>query len=109
MRWLRRSLGWRLYALGVVQLLLVAGAGVLINFLVNKLAARTDVFAVASRLSSLLGDRAALANELRELGERHGVLLSVYDDTRQLVATNTTPALPLPRFGHDEGRRGGGA
>jgi signal transduction histidine kinase len=99
----RSSLGWRLYALGVVQLVLVAGAVVLIDLVVHHLAERTDMGAVASQIRPLLGDAGALTRELNELHARQGVLLSVYDDSRRLVATNVTPALPMPRWGRDEG------
>jgi len=99
MKTLRSSLGVRLYVVGVVQLVLVACAAWLIGYVVSRLPERADPRAVAVRLGPLLANPSALTKELEELRKRQGLLLSAYDESDRLVATNTTPALPPPRWG----------
>jgi signal transduction histidine kinase len=103
MKPLGKSLGFRLFAVGVVQLVLVACAAWLIGYVVSRLPERTDPRAVATKLKPVLGDHAALEKELRSMREQHGLLLSVYDDSDRLVATNVAPALPAPRWGQPIG------
>ncbi|HEX4337974.1 MAG TPA: HAMP domain-containing sensor histidine kinase [Polyangiaceae bacterium] len=99
MKLLRKSLGWRLYAVGVVQVVLFVCAAWLIGYVGSRMAERTDPRAVATELKPLLGDRAALRAELDRILKRHGLLLSAYDEADHLVATNAEPALPPPHFG----------
>jgi signal transduction histidine kinase len=99
MKLLRGSLGWRLYAVGVVQLVLVAFAAWLIGYVVSRLPERSDPRAVATRLKPSLASPAALKSELDDIRRRQGLLLSAYDEKDHLVATNTEPALPPPHWG----------
>jgi signal transduction histidine kinase len=99
MKVLRSSLGWRLYGVGVVQLVLVACAAWLIGYVVSRLPERVDPRAVAVRLKPSLAKPSELRRELDEIRKRQGLLLSAYDEADHLVATNTDPALPAPHWG----------
>jgi signal transduction histidine kinase len=103
MKPLGKSLGFRLFAVGIVQLVLVACAAWLIGYVVLRLSERTDPRAVASGLKPVLGDHAALEQELRSIRDQHGLLLSAYDSSDRLVATNVVPALSPPRWGQPVG------
>lgn len=95
----QRSLAFRLFAVGVVQLVLVACAAWLIGYVVSRLPERTDLRAIASKLKPKLGNPAELEQELRAIRERQGLLLSAYDESRRLIASNVVPALPPPSWG----------
>lgn len=95
----RRGLAWKLYALGVVQLALVAAAAL---FVVIREAPPPlphnrgrQVELAASRLKALLQNPADLTTELNEL-RTHGLEGSIYDEAGTVLATNVTPPLPRP-------------
>ncbi len=94
----RTGLVWRLYAVGVVQFLLVALSALLIGFVVTRLA-RWDMQTLIARLKPLANDRAALVRELQSLNSSDRLQVSIYDDENHLVASNVEPALRAPRFG----------
>jgi len=94
----RTGLVWRLYAVGVVQLLLVAFSAVLIGFVLARLP-HWDMQTLGARLKPLANDRAALARELENLNESDHVQISIYDDEDRLLASNVEPPLAAPRFG----------
>ena len=98
---LRSSIGVRLYVVGVVQLVLVALTAVLVGYVVARVPERADVRAVAVRLKPLLSDKARLSSALSEVRKQQNLMLSVYDEANQLVATNVEPPLPLPRWGRE--------
>ncbi|MGC4094822.1 MAG: HAMP domain-containing sensor histidine kinase [Polyangiaceae bacterium] len=95
---LRSRLVYRLYAIGVVQLLLVALTTFGIAYAIAKSPPRWDMQAIVSQLTPLLSDPPALKRELEKLRKRHDLLLSVYDDDRHLLGTNVEPPLHPPRF-----------
>ena len=96
---LRSRLVTRLYAIGVVQLVLVAVAAVAIAYAMAKSPPRWDMQSITAQLSPLASNPPALRHELDLLRQRHGLLLSVYDEDRHLIASNVDPALHPPRFG----------
>lgn len=103
-----KGLAFRLFAVGVVQLVLVACAAWLIGYVVSMLPERSDPRSVAARLKPFLGDRAALEKKLRAIRDQRGMLLSAYDESGRLIATNVVPALPPPRWGLPVGPPPGG-
>ena len=103
----RTGLVWRLYAVGVVQLVLVALAAVVIGLVMSKLASHSDLQTLSARLQRLAGDRAALGHELEKLRNREGISISIYDDQDHLVASSVDPPLHIPHFSaRDEGALG---
>jgi len=95
----RPRLVYRLYAIGVVQLLLVAVAAVGIGYAISKSPPRWDMQSITAQLSPLFDNPDLLKRELELLHERHGLLLSVYDEDRHLLGSNVDPPLHPPRFG----------
>jgi two-component system, OmpR family, sensor kinase len=96
----RSRLVFRLYAIGVVQLLLVAVAAIVIGPLVMRRLSPPDVQAVAAELAPVAGNTARLKAELARRAEDH-LSISIYDDRRVLVASNVTPPLPAPSLGSE--------
>jgi two-component system OmpR family sensor kinase len=94
----RTGLVWRLYAVGVVQFLLVALSAVLIGYVMSRLP-RWDMQTLSARLKPFANDSAALAREMNELRGHDHLLISVYDDDSHLLVSNVEPALRAPRFG----------
>jgi signal transduction histidine kinase len=94
----RTGLVWRLYAVGVVQFLLVVLSAVLIGYVMSRLP-RWDMQTLSARLKPLSNDSAALAREINELRAHDHLLLSVYDEDDHLLVTNVQPPLRAPRFG----------
>jgi len=102
-----RSLATRLVALGILQMLLVA-TGAVVIFVVEgpHTAARPSEHLdreTRHHLESLVDSPAELATALDEL-ERKRIDISLYDASRQLVASNVEPPLAFPhrRPWHDE-------
>lgn len=95
---LRSRLVYRLYAIGVVQLLLVAVAAVGIAYAIAKSPPRWDMQSISAEIASVVSDPAALRRELESLHRRNGLLLSLYDEDRRLLASNVEPPLHPPRF-----------
>ena len=103
-----RSLASRLVALGVVQLLLLAITAVVV-FIAEGPHEEADpedrvTAATVARLESLVDTPAALNDALDEL-RADRVELSLYDESRQLIASNVDPPLAIPsrstrRFRH---------
>ncbi len=87
---------FRLYAVGVVQLVIVALAAIVIAVSIAKIPARWDMRALTTRLAPLADRPADLAKELAERKDKDGLLLSVYDEKEKLIATNVTPPLDVP-------------
>jgi signal transduction histidine kinase len=94
----RTGLVWRLYAVGVVQFLLVTLSAVLIGYVVTRLP-RWDMQSLSARLKPHANDTAALTRAMQELRAHDRLLISLYDDDSHLVASNVEPALRAPRFG----------
>lgn len=95
---LRSRLVYRLYAIGVVQLLLVAVAAVGIAYAMAKSPPRWDMQSISAEIAPVVSDPTALRRELESLHRRNGLLLSLYDDDRRLLASNVEPPLHPPRF-----------
>ena len=96
---LAKRLGFRLFAVGLVQLFVVACAAWLIGYVVSKLPERADPRAVAVKIKPLLVNPGELEKELHSIRARQGLLLSAYDESERLVASNVVPALPPPHWG----------
>ncbi|MFI5307286.1 MAG: ATP-binding protein [Polyangiales bacterium] len=90
------SMVWRLYAVGVVQLVLVALTAIAIGVAVTRSAARWNLPHLADRIKPLLVRREALLHELLELHARHDVELTVYAESGELIASNVSPPLHRP-------------
>jgi two-component system OmpR family sensor kinase len=95
----RAGLVWRLYAVGLVQFLLVVLSALMIGFVMSRLPGRWDMQSLTARLEPLGNDRAALARELQELHTNDKLLVSLYDEHEQLLVSNVVPALLSPRLG----------
>jgi two-component system OmpR family sensor kinase len=95
----RSRLVFRLYAISVVQLLLVAGAGLLIGLLVFRHSFAHDLQALAAALAPLTESPAQLRAELARRLEQDRVSITIYEQDGQLLASNVAPPLPAPRLG----------
>ncbi len=95
----RSSLGWRLYAVGVVQLALVLGAAILIGTIVAKLPPHGSLQGLPARLNPLLSRPKELSKQIAELRKREGLLLTLYDGERRVIASNVEPPLRAPTWG----------
>jgi two-component system OmpR family sensor kinase len=100
---LRAGLVWRLYAVGIVQLVLVVVAAVVIGITVARLPPHADIQGLTARLTALSARPQALKKELDELRQRQRVLLSLYDDQCRLVASSVEPPLPASMWGEPSG------
>lgn len=96
--WHRRSLAYRLYAIGLLQLFVVVLAAVAIFFVVMRAPPRIDPGELERRLSPWTDDPKGLDRELSAIREADGVDVSIYDGQRQLVASNVDPPLHPPAF-----------
>jgi two-component system, OmpR family, sensor kinase len=94
-----RGLVWRLYAIGLVQFLLVVLCAVVIGYALTRLPARSEMQTLSARLKPVVSDPKLLARELRELRVSQQLMVSLYDESGRLVASNVAPALRAPRFG----------
>jgi two-component system, OmpR family, sensor kinase len=92
------SLAFRLTAVGLVQLLVVALTALGIGFLVARQSSRADMDALTRRVESTLGDPAALRSALDKLAREDRLQVSVYDRDQRLIAANSSPPLPLAPF-----------
>ena len=103
-----RSLASRLVALGVVQLVLLAftAAVIFIAEGPHEAADPEDQLtpAAIARLEHLIDTPAALNDALEELRAAR-VEVSLYDETRQLIASNVDPALAIPPWPPRRGHR----
>jgi signal transduction histidine kinase len=95
----RTSLVWRLYAVGVAQLLLVAVAAIGIGIALARFPPHGDIQAAIARLKPLGDQPAELTKALAALRTHQSLLVSVYDADRKLVATNIEPPLLVPKWG----------
>jgi two-component system, OmpR family, sensor kinase len=96
--WHRRSLAYRLYAIGLLQLFVVVLAAVAIFFVVVRTAPRIEANDIKRRLVPVIDDPAALDREVRVIRDEERVDVSVYDDARRLIASNVDPPLRPPPF-----------
>jgi len=103
-----RSLASRLVALGVVQLVLLAftAAVIFIAEGPHEAADPEDQLtpAAIARLEHLIDTPAALNDALDELHAAR-VEVSLYDETRQLIASNVDPPLAIPPWPPRRGHR----
>lgn len=94
-----RSLASRLVVIGVVQMMLLAITAIVIFIAEGPHEpARPEDYLVPSliqRLEDASGDQPTLDAELGSLRE-HRIEASIYDENRQLVATNVDPPLAIP-------------
>src|ERR1700689_3265448 len=107
MRPLFRTLASRLVVLGVGQMALLGATAVAIFVAEGPHdEARPDDHvdrATRQRLQHLVDDQAALGVALADL-RKHRIEVSLYDDKRQLIASNVEPPLAIPQ--HRDWRRG---
>lgn len=99
-----RSLGARLVLLGLLQLVVVAGTAVAIFILEgpHEPARPIDFLdrATRTRLEDIVDRPGELAATLAEL-EDHRIDVTLYDEQRQIIASNVEPPLALPKRHHD--------
>jgi signal transduction histidine kinase len=105
-----RSLASRLVALGVVQLVLLACSAAVIFIAEgpHEVADPEDQLtpAAIARLEQLIDTPGALSDALDELRAAR-VEVSLYDESRQLIASNVDPALAIPPWPLRRGHRPG--
>jgi signal transduction histidine kinase len=94
----RTGLVWRLYAVGLVQFSLVVLSAVVIGYLLTRLPQHWDMQALSARLKPFASDRIALARELQQLRESERLMVSLYDESGQLLVSNVVPALRAPHL-----------
>lgn len=106
---IHRKLAWRLYALGILQIVLVAAA-VVLGAVVNgpprvPSDPEREIAVAAARVGPLLTrtGHEDLAAEIADLRKR-GMLASVYDSFGDLVASNVHPPLQRGPMGVDPRR-----
>jgi len=105
------SLASRLVALGVLQLALLVGIGV-VSFMLAAPRAESNprdylTPAMVARLEQGTADPATLEAVLEELRENR-IEASIYDRDRTLLASNVEPALAIPKRGGPPGMGRGG-
>ena len=98
----RTGLVWRLYAVGLVQFLLVVLSAVVIGYLLTHLPQHWDMATLSARLKPFANDRVALAHELQELRARERLMVSMYDESGKLLVSNVVPALRAPHLALEE-------
>ncbi len=107
-----RSLASRLVVIGVVQMLLLAITAIVIFIAEGPHEpARPEDYLVQSliqRLEDSTDDQSKLDTELASLRD-HRIEASIYDENRQLVATNVDPPLAIPERRGPPRRPPGGA
>jgi len=105
-RGLRSGVSFKLFWVGLAQLVVVLSSVVVLGGLVARHAERWNVPAVLRRVEPLAqkpGELQPLLNEMRAAG---GPAASIYDTERTLVASNVVPPLAIPAFVFDSPRRG---
>jgi signal transduction histidine kinase len=90
----RASIAWRLYWVGLAQVVLFFTATLAIGLFLRLTSARWDPAVVFERIDPALGDTAKVKQVLREIRAEGGPEISLYDSAHELVASNVAPALP---------------
>ena len=90
----RGALVWRLYAVGIVQLVLVIAGALALALVLMRPPHWFDPQGVSARLAPLIGKPGQLERALNEL-RNHEVQVSLYDADRALIASNVKPPLPV--------------
>ena len=93
---MKRSLAWRLYAVGVVQLVLLVIVAVAVAMLAG-IPERPDPQRLSTELNQLLAEHGSLQPLLDTYHQRR-ILLSVYGASGELLGSNVRPALALPEW-----------
>ena len=104
----RGSLAWKLYFLGIVQLVILGAAVLGVGNIIGPLrhpGPSLDVERAAKDLAARAEDGAALTERLVELRERRALELTLYDADRNVVASNVTPPLAIPEGSGEAGER----
>ncbi|HTQ05472.1 MAG TPA: HAMP domain-containing sensor histidine kinase [Polyangiaceae bacterium] len=102
----RAGLWFKLFWVGLAQLVVVLVSIVAISMLVARRAARWDVPNVMSRVEPVAERPAELKALLTELRAAGGPAISIYDAGRALVASNVEPPLALPALRFEPPRPG---
>jgi len=79
---------WRVYAVGVAQLLVTLLVGVLLIEAIGHFEQRWDLEGLSSRIAPLVHSPALLNAELTKLRTKDRILVSLYDANGRLVASN---------------------
>jgi two-component system, OmpR family, sensor kinase len=90
------GLAWRLFGVGLAQLALLVLAALGVSLLAARYWTRWDMPAVVEHVEPFLNRPTELSRHLTEMRAAGGPEVSVYDDARQLLASNVEPALLLP-------------
>lgn len=99
----RTGLAFRLFGVGLLQLALLVAAALVVSVLVTRYWTRWDMPAVVEKVEPLLARPADLTARLKEIREAGGPDISVYGDSRQLLASNVEPVLTLPDWSRGPG------
>lgn len=99
--WGPSRLIWRVYSVGLAQLLVTVIAGILLIETMGRLERRWDLDGLTARVTPLLHAPALLDAELKRLRSRDGILVSLYDAEGRLIASNQPHPSPNPPAGID--------
>ncbi len=94
--WVPSRLMWRVYAVGLAQLLVTLVAGILLIGAMGRLERRWDLEGLTARITPVVRSPALLAAELQRLGSHSGILASLYDADGHLMASNQANASRKP-------------
>jgi signal transduction histidine kinase len=101
----RGTLAWKLYVLGLVQLVLLGFAVVEVGSLIRASRGHErppPAFrGLTGELGALIDHPNELAQRLTELRESHSSEITIYDDARHVMTSNVEPPLDLPGPGPD--------
>jgi two-component system, OmpR family, sensor kinase len=90
------GLAWRLFGVGLAQLALLVVAALCVSLLVARYWTRWDMGAVIERVEPVLNRPSELAQKVNEIRAAGGPEMSVYDESRTLLASNVEPPLLMP-------------
>lgn len=95
----RGKIAVRLWLVGLFQLALVVLGALFVGPLTAHYFFEADLGGLREQLAPHLDDAEQLSAELRRAASHSQVEVSIFDLQNNLLATNTEPPLPAPRFG----------
>jgi signal transduction histidine kinase len=100
------GLSFKLFWVGLAELLAVFAAIMATSAFVARRAARWDIPAILDRVEPVAARPAELGRQLLDMRAAGGPAVSIYDSARALVASNVVPPLAVPKFTFDPPRAG---